>query len=68
MTETRGMQTVGQAAEALGLSVSTLRSWISQRRIGFVRLGRAVRIPAHEVERLLEHGYTPPVRTGRGQN
>ena len=52
MTETRGMQTVGQAAEALGLSVSTLRAWISQRRIGFVRLGRAVRIPAAEIERL----------------
>lgn len=58
--------TVAQAAEQLGLSESTIRAWIGQRRIGFVRLGRAVRIPAAEIERLMERGYVPPIRVGRG--
>ena len=61
-------RTVAQTAEELGLSQSTIRAWIGQRRIGFVRLGRAVRIPAGEIERLLERGYVPPIRAGRGQN
>ena len=48
--------TVAEAAEALGLSVHTVRSWIAQRRIGHVRLGRAVRVPVAEIHRLLERG------------
>lgn len=53
------MLTVRQAAERLGLKVSTLRAWIGQRRIGIVRLGRAVRIPLEEVERLIAEGAVP---------
>lgn len=39
----QGLLTVRQAAEVLGLSPWTLRQWVSQRRISFVKLGRAVR-------------------------
>lgn len=53
------MLTVRQAAERLGLRDSTLRAWIVQRRIGIVRLGRAVRIPLEEVERLIAEGSVP---------
>ena len=53
------MLTVRQAAERLGLRESTCRAWIAQRRIGIVRLGRAVRIPAEEVERLIANGTIP---------
>ena len=53
---------VTQAASDLGLSVHTMRAWISQRRIGYVRLGRAVRIPESEVLRLLEEGFVPAKR------
>ncbi len=53
------MLTVRQAAERLGLRDSTLRAWIAQRRIGIVRLGRAVRIPLEEIERLVAEGSVP---------
>jgi excisionase family DNA binding protein len=57
-------RTVEQAAEELNLSQATIRAWISQRRLGHVRLGRAVRVPAEEIRRVLETGYVPPSRKG----
>jgi excisionase family DNA binding protein len=53
------MLTVHEAAARLGLRDSTLRAWIAQRRIGIVRLGRAIRIPLKEVERLIAVGTIP---------
>ena len=58
-------RTVREAAEELGLSPATIRAWIRQRRIGYVRLGRAVRIPASEIRRLIEQGTVPPIREVR---
>ena len=58
-------RTVRETAEELGLSPATIRAWIHQRKIGYVRLGRAVRIPASEIRRLIEQGTVPPLRTGR---
>jgi excisionase family DNA binding protein len=55
-------RTVEQAAAELNLSRATIRAWIAQRRLGHVRLGRAIRIPADEIRRVLEAGYVPPVR------
>jgi excisionase family DNA binding protein len=54
-------RTVRQAADELGLSAATIRAWVRQRRIGYIRLGRAVRIPASEIHRLIEHGSVPPI-------
>jgi excisionase family DNA binding protein len=48
--------TVREAAEALNLSQPTIRAWLSQRRISFIQLGRAIRIPASEIDRLLSQG------------
>ena len=62
MKKTQSMHTVEEAATALGLSVSTLRAWVATRRIGFCRLGRAIRIPEAEIERLVERGFIPAVR------
>jgi excisionase family DNA binding protein len=53
------MLTVRQTAERLGLRESTIRAWLSARRISFVRLGRAVRIPESEVSRLIETNTVP---------
>ncbi len=50
---------IRQVADELGLSCACLRSWISQRRISYTRLGRAIRIPASEIRRLIEAGYVP---------
>ena len=57
-------RTVEQAAEELNLSKATIRAWVSQRRLGHVRLGRAIRIPVAEIRRVLEAGYVPASRKG----
>lgn len=56
-------RTVEQAAAELNLSRATIRAWIAQRRMGHVRLGRAIRIPSEEIRRLLTAGYVPPARS-----
>jgi excisionase family DNA binding protein len=56
-------RTVREAAEELGLSPATIRAWIRRRKIGYVRLGRAVRIPVTEIRRLLDQGMVPAVRS-----
>lgn len=50
---------VPEAAEVLALSQKTVWQWIGMRRIGVVRLGRAVRVPQAEIDRLMEEGATP---------
>jgi excisionase family DNA binding protein len=58
---------VPDAAEILALSPKTLWQWIGERRIGVVRLGRAVRVPLSEIERLMEEGTTPARRLSKQQ-
>ena len=52
-------RTVAEAAEELGLSVHTVRAWVAARRIGHIRLGRAIRIPSAEIRRLIERNTVP---------
>ena len=52
-------RTADEAAEELGLSIHTIRAWIANRKIGYVRLGRAIRIPAAEIRRLLDANAVP---------
>lgn len=54
-------RTVNEAAEELGLSVHTIRAWIASRRLGHLRLGRAIRIPAAEIRRVLEESTVPAI-------
>jgi excisionase family DNA binding protein len=59
--------TVRRTAELLALKESTIRRWILFRRIAVVRVGtRAIRIPASEIERLIEAGSVParPAKPG----
>jgi excisionase family DNA binding protein len=51
--------TVKEAAEELNLSPATIRAWLLRRRLGCVRLGRAVRIPRSEIHRMLDEGAVP---------
>ena len=48
-----------EAAEHTGLKVPTWRKWIAERRVTVVRLGRSVRIPIEEIERLLNENVVP---------
>jgi excisionase family DNA binding protein len=56
---------IDDAALALALSEKTLRDWIAQRRLAIIRLGRAIRVPQSEVDRLLEEGTVPARRAGK---
>jgi excisionase family DNA binding protein len=61
------LRTIADAASELGLAPITLRTWIAKRKIGCVRLGRSLRIPVSEIERLIERGTIPalPERAAR---
>jgi len=51
-----------QVAEILGLKPVTIRQWIAKRKLASVKVGdRAVRIPASEVKRIIERGFTPAI-------
>ena len=54
--------TINEAANALGLSVHTIRAWIRQRRLAHVRLGRAVRVLPSTVEAMLRNGTVEVAR------
>jgi excisionase family DNA binding protein len=56
--------TIRETAEALNLSQPTIRAWIARRKIGVIRLGRAIRVPTTEVQRLLTEN-TVPAQAGR---
>ena len=53
------MLTVAEAARQLGLKEPTIRLWMAQRKISYVKLGRAVRIPQAELDRLLRQSTIP---------
>ena len=48
--------TIREAAAALGLSNHTLRAWIAQRRLTYVRLGRSIRVLPSAIEDKLRRG------------
>jgi len=50
------MNTVKQAAERTALSQACWRRWIAERRVSYVRLGRAIRITDAEIDRLVADG------------
>jgi excisionase family DNA binding protein len=46
--------TVPEAAALLRLKPSTIRAWVCQKRIPYVKLGRLVRIKRRDAEALIE--------------
>lgn len=58
------MLSIAEAARRLGLKEGTVRLWISRRKIAHVKLGRAVRVPQEEIERLIRENTIParPIR------
>jgi excisionase family DNA binding protein len=46
-----------ETAAALGLSRSTIKILVSSGKLGAVRVGRRVLIPAREIERFLQGGH-----------
>jgi excisionase family DNA binding protein len=50
----RPLLTVQAAAQYLAVSVSTVYGWVWQRRIRFVKIGRAVRFDPRDLEAFVE--------------
>ena len=53
--------TVNEVAVMFGVAESTVRLWIGRRDIAVIRLGRSVRIPKAEINRVISEN-TVPVR------
>ena len=62
------MLTVPEAAARLGVKEVTVRAWMWNRKLGYVKLStRAVRIPVEEIDRLIRVSTIPPrARSGSG--
>jgi excisionase family DNA binding protein len=60
-TVSERLLTVAEAARRLGLKECTIRRRILERRIAYVKNGRAVRIPVEVVEDVISQGWREPV-------
>ena len=56
--------TLSQVSEKTAISHWTLRAWIRERRIDYVRIGRSLRIPEETVAKMIQEGLrkADPVR------
>lgn len=61
MQQTEQMRTVDETAEQLALRTTTIRRKILERKIRFCKIGRSVRIPQSEIDRLIREGMREPV-------
>lgn len=57
--------TVPEFAERIRIKPSCVRRWILERKLASVRVGRLVRVPASEVDRIIEEGTRPARREVR---
>jgi excisionase family DNA binding protein len=55
--KTTELLSIQSAAERLGISTRTLRTWVWRRRVNSVHIGRCVRIPTSEIARLTKMGF-----------
>lgn len=55
----KGLMTVEQFADAVGLKPATVRQKVWRREIEFVRIGRAIRFKPDTAEKLIEAGTVP---------
>lgn len=56
---------VREAAQFLAVTVSTLYSWVWQRKISFIKLGRALRFDLAELRSFIDENRVHPRHAGR---
>lgn len=59
MSDTAKLYKIKEVAQKMGVAEVTIRTWLAERRLEFIRLGRCVRISSAEVERLIADGTVP---------
>jgi len=57
----RKLLSVGEAAEYLSIAEWTIRSWVSQRRIPVVKLGRRTLFDVNDLDQWIEQHKIPAV-------
>lgn len=57
--------TVSEFAQEVHMTVAGVRRWLLEGRIARYKLGRLVRIPSTEVQRLLDTGFIPARKVSR---
>jgi len=55
-----GLVDIAEAARILGVSVSTLYGWVWQRKIAFVKMGRAVRFEQTVLREFIDQNRVQP--------
>jgi excisionase family DNA binding protein len=63
MNQPSDLLTIPEFALALRVKPSCIRRWVGERKIETVRVGRLVRIPSTEIERIVCEGTTPAARS-----
>ena len=58
---------IPQFAKLLNVTVSCIRRWILARRINVVKVGRLVRIPRTEFDRIITEGTRAARQTAQGE-
>ena len=61
MTENKMLNTK-EVAELLGMKPQTLRTWTSQKKISFTKLGSLVRFTPEQVEELINKGTVRAIK------
>ena len=56
--------TVDEFARELKITGGCVRRWVLLRRISTVRVGRLVRVPTSELERIVSDGFCPARQKG----
>ena len=59
MPNDRSLLRVDEFAASLGVTPACVRRWLLERKIVSTRIGRLVRIPSSEVQRLVDEGLRP---------
>jgi excisionase family DNA binding protein len=57
--QTSRLLSVPEFASALGVTVACIRRWVLERRLASVRVGRLVRLPESELQRIVRDGFRP---------
>lgn len=65
VTNNTHLNSVEAAVPRLGVKEPTIRKWIAQRRIGYVRVGRRVFISDDEIARIVLEGTVPALERAR---
>jgi excisionase family DNA binding protein len=60
-SNTDRLRSLPQAAERLGVSVKCLRGWVYRRKIGYVKVGRAVRLSDETIQKIIDRGTMPAI-------